>query len=60
MRFYLVDFHRSLPDSQLFLDSGIDVMNLPEFLKAFVGKSVEHSALVTSGSCLPYNKYSYL
>jgi len=38
--FTVTDFPKSHPDSNLFLDCGIDMMNMPEFLSAFVGKSV--------------------
>lgn len=48
INFDFTDFLRSHRDSQLFLGSGIDIMTIPEFLKAFVGKSVEHTALPAS------------
>lgn len=47
--FTVTDFPKSHPDSSLFLNCGIDVMNIPEFLSTFVGKSVDQPEQQISG-----------
>ena len=39
---FLLDLNRTQLDAKPFLDSGIDVMNIAEFLRGFMAKSVEH------------------
>lgn len=46
--FTVTDFPKSHPDSNLFLDCGINVMNIPEFMNTFMGKSVDQTEHQTS------------
>jgi len=39
---YFIELSREHPDAPLFLENGIDVLSVREFVRGFMGKTIEH------------------